>query len=186
MTHVKALEAYAKTGTELPINIKMIFEGDEESGAEAFAGFVKDNADLLKADIVVVSDSGQFGKDKPAVTYGLRGIAAVEVKVTGPDHDLHSGSYGGAVPNPVNVLAKMIASMYDDSGRILIDGFYDDVAPITDWEREQFAKLPFDKDKFLKSVGSRGLHGEKGYSVYEQLWSRPTLDVNGITGGYQG
>ncbi len=186
MTHVKALEAYMKTGTELPINIKMIFEGDEESGAEALGEFIKNNAELLKADIIVVSDSSQFGKGQPAVTYGLRGIAAVEVKITGPDHDLHSGSYGGSVPNPVNVLAKIIAGMHDNDGRILIDGFYDNVIPITDWEREQFAKLPFDRDRFLAEVGSRELHGEKDYSIYEQLWSRPTLDVNGITGGYQG
>jgi len=186
MTHVKALEAYMKTGTELPINIKMIFEGDEESGAEALGDFVKNNAELLKADIIVVSDSSQFGKDQPAVTYGLRGIASVEVKITGPDHDLHSGSYGGSVPNPINVLSKIIAGMHDDNGRILIDGFYENVIPITDWEREQFTKLPFARDEFLAEVGSRELHGEKGYSIYEQLWSRPTLDVNGITGGYQG
>jgi acetylornithine deacetylase/succinyl-diaminopimelate desuccinylase-like protein len=186
LTHIKALEAFTKTGTELPINIKMVFEGDEESGAEAFSDFVKNHADMLKADIIVVSDSSQFGKDKPAVTYGLRGIAAVEVKITGPDHDLHSGSYGGAVPNPINVLAKIIASMSNDDGHILIDGFYDEVLPVTDWERKQFSALPFDRDEFLEDVGSRGLHGEKGYSVYEQCWARPTLDVNGITGGYQG
>ncbi len=173
MTHVKALEAYTATGTDLPINIKMIFEGDEESGADTLGEFVKNNAELLKADLIVVSDSSQFGKDQPAVTYGLRGVVAVETKITGPNRDLHSGGYGGSVPNPINVLAKIIAAMHDEEGRILIDGFYDDVVPMTDWEREQFAKLPFDRDKFLAGVGSRGLHGEKGYSVLSSIGRGP-------------
>jgi len=186
LTHIKALEAYHATGTELPINVKLLIEGEEESGAENLANFVKENADMLKADIVVISDSSQFARNKPAVTYGLRGVTSVEVKITGPDRDLHSGGFGGAVPNPINVLAKIVASMHDDDGKVLIDGFYDNVLPVSDWEREQFTKLPFDKDDYLSKVGSKGLHGEKGYSVYEQTWARPTLDVNGITGGYQG
>jgi acetylornithine deacetylase/succinyl-diaminopimelate desuccinylase-like protein len=185
-THLKALEAYLATGTELPVNIKLLIEGEEESGAENLAEFVKENGELLKADIIVVSDSSQFGKNQPAVTFGLRGVAFVEVKVTGPNRDLHSGGFGGAVPNPANELARIIAAMHDNDGHVLIDGFYDNVKPITNWEREQFAKLPFDGDEYLRTVGSRGLHGEKGYTVYEQVWSRPTLDINGITGGYQG
>ncbi len=185
-THVKALEAYAATATELPVNVKLLYEGEEESGAENLAKFVKQNKELLKADIIVVSDSSQFGKNKPAVTFGLRGVVSLEVKITGPSHDLHSGGFGGAVPNPVNVLARIISKLHDVDGHVLIDGFYDDIPPLSDWEREQFAKLPFNKDEYVKSVGSRGLFGEKGYSVYEQVWSRPTCDVNGITGGYQG
>ncbi len=185
-THLKALEAYHATNTELPINIKLLIEGEEESGAENLAMFVEKNKEMLAADIIVVSDSSQFGKDRPAVTFGLRGVAFVEVKIIGPDRDLHSGGYGGSVPNPINVLAKIIASMHDDNGRILIDGFYDNVRPLSDWERKQFAKLSFNEGEYLKSVGSKGLHGEKGYSVFEQRWARPTLDVNGITGGYQG
>ncbi|MFH2037551.1 MAG: dipeptidase [Candidatus Zixiibacteriota bacterium] len=185
-THLKAIEAYMATGTDLPINFKLLIEGEEESGAENLANWVKENKDMLKADIVVVSDSSQFAKNKPAVTFGLRGVAFVEVKITGPSHDLHSGGYGGAVPNPVNVLAKTIASMHDDKGKILIDGFYDNVQTISTWEKQQFARLPFDEKEFLAEVGSRGLHGEEGYSVYERLWTRPTLDINGITGGYQG
>ncbi|PKK82263.1 MAG: dipeptidase [candidate division Zixibacteria bacterium HGW-Zixibacteria-1] len=186
LTHLKALEAYHATGTELPVNIKLLIEGEEESGAENLAKFVEENADMLKADIIVVSDGSQFDKDKPAVTYGLRGVTSVELKITGPDRDLHSGGFGGSVPNPVNVLARVIAAMHDDDGKVLVDGFYDDVMPISDWERKQFAKLPFDKKDYLKKVGCKGLHGEKGYSVYEQIWARPTLDVNGIMGGYQG
>jgi acetylornithine deacetylase/succinyl-diaminopimelate desuccinylase-like protein len=186
MTHIKALEAYIATGTELPINIKLLIEGEEESGNENITQFVKENAEMLRGDIIVVSDGSQFGKDQPAVTFGLRGVAFVEVKITGPDHDLHSGSFGGTVPNPVNALAMVIARMHDNDGRVMIDGFYDDVKPITQWEREQFRKLPFDRDAFLAKAGCKGLHGEKGYSVYEQIWSRPTLDVNGIKGGYQG
>jgi succinyl-diaminopimelate desuccinylase len=185
-THIKALEAYLATGAELPINFKMLIEGEEESGAENLANWVKDNKDMLKADIIVVSDSSQFGKGQPAVTFGLRGVAFVEVKVKGPSHDLHSGGFGGTVANPVNVLSKIIAAMHDEDGRIMIDGFYDNVKPLSDWEREQFAGLPFDVADYLKMTGSRGLHGEKGYSVYEQRWSRPTLDINGIKGGYQG
>nr|MBN2277053.1 dipeptidase [candidate division Zixibacteria bacterium] len=185
-THLKALEAYTATKTELPINVKLLIEGEEESGAENLANWVKENADLLKADIIVVSDSSQFSRNIPAVTFGLRGVASVEVKITGPNRDLHSGGFGGAVPNPANVLSKIIAAMHDDNGRVLIDGFYNNVEPVSDWERRQFAKLPYNEKDYLAMVGSPGLHGEKGYTVYEQVWSRPTLDVNGLTSGYQG
>ena len=185
-THIKALEAFDATGTALPVNVKLLIEGEEESGGENLAGFVEENKELLKADIVVVSDSGQFDKDKPAVTFGLRGVAFVEVKITGPSRDLHSGTFGGAVANPINVLSRIIASMHDTDGKILIDGFYDDAKPLSEWERKQYAKLPFSPERFLEKTGSRGLHGEKGYTVYEQTWARPTVDVNGIMGGYQG
>ncbi|MCP4706047.1 MAG: dipeptidase [candidate division Zixibacteria bacterium] len=185
-THVKALEAYLATGTDLPVNVKLLIEGEEEAGSENLEKFIKDNVELLKADIVVVSDSGQFGKDKPAVTYGLRGLAFVEVKLTGPDRDLHSGSFGGSIANPINVLGKIIGGLHDENGKITIDGFYDDVIPLTDWEKKQFAALPFNKDEYIAKTGSKGLFGDIDYTVLEQIWGRPTLDVNGITGGYQG
>ena len=185
-THVKALEAYTASGNDLPVNVKLLIEGEEESGSENLEKYIDDNAEMLKADIVVVSDSGQFGKDKPAVTYGLRGLAFVEVKITGPDRDLHSGSFGGSIANPINVLGKIIGSLQGDNGKILIDGFYDDVIPLTDWEKEQYAALPFNKDEYLAKTGSSGLFGDTDYTVLEQIWGRPTLDVNGITGGYQG
>lgn len=185
-THVKAIESYLSTGNELPVNIKLLIEGEEESGTENLTKFVNDNAEMLKADIIVVSDSAQYGKNRPAVTYGLRGVMGLEVKITGPDRDLHSGSFGGSIANPVNVLAKIMASMHDDDGHITIDGFYDDVAPLTDWERDQFKKLPFDEVDYLAKTGSKALFGEKGFTTLERIWGRPTLDVNGITGGYQG
>lgn len=185
-THVKALEAYLATGTDLPVNVKLLMEGEEEAGSENLEKFINDNVDLLKADIVVVSDSGQFGKDKPAVTYGLRGLAGVELKITGPDRDLHSGGFGGSIANPINILGKIIGALHDENGKITIDGFYDDVKPLTDWEREQFAALPFSKEEYLNKTGSKGLYGDSDYTVLEQIWGRPTLDVNGITGGYQG
>jgi acetylornithine deacetylase/succinyl-diaminopimelate desuccinylase-like protein len=159
-THLKALEAYTATGTELPANVKLIIEGEEESGAENLVRFVEENGELLGADIIVISDSSQFGKNQPAVTFGLRGVAFVEVKITGPDRDLHSGSFGGSVPNPINVLSKIIAAMHDEKGRVLIDGFYDNVQPVTRWEKDQFARLPFDKTEYLSQAGCRELHGE--------------------------
>ncbi len=185
-THVKALEAYMATDTELPVNVKLLIEGEEEAGSENLEKFVNNQTDLLKADIIVVSDSGQFDRDMPAVTYGLRGLAFVEVKITGPDRDLHSGSFGGSIANPINVLGKIIGALHDENGKITIDGFYDDVKPLTEWERKQFAVLPFDKDEYLAKTGSKGLFGDSDYTVLEQIWGRPTLDVNGITGGYQG
>ncbi len=186
MTHVKAIEAYLATKTDLPVNVKFLIEGEEEAGSENLEKFIKNNAALLKADIVVISDSGQYGKNRPAVTYGLRGLAFVEVKVTGPNRDLHSGSFGGSIANPINVLARVISLLHDENGKVAIDGFYDDVLPLTDWERRQFAGLPFDENEYLSKTGARGLFGDKDYTVLEQIWGRPTLDVNGITGGYQG
>lgn len=185
-THVKALEAYTATDTPLPINVKLLIEGEEEAGSENLEKFVKDNRDLLKADIIVVSDGSQFDKNKPAVNFGLRGLAYVEVKVTGPDRDVHSGSFGGSIANPINILGKIIGQLIDENGRIAIDGFYDDVKEISDFEREEFRKLPHDDKEYLKKTGSPKLHGEEGYSTLERIWCRPTLDINGITGGYQG
>ena len=185
-THLKAIEAYTATGAELPINLKMMIEGEEESGSANLERFIEQNAKLLKADLVVISDTAQFGRGLPAVTYGLRGIAFVEVKITGPNRDLHSGSFGGSIANPINVLARIIASMHDDDGRVTIPGFYKNVCPISAWEKKQIKRLPFKKEEYLAKVGTKGLWGEKGYSTMERIWSRPTLDINGITGGYQG
>jgi acetylornithine deacetylase/succinyl-diaminopimelate desuccinylase-like protein len=185
-THIKAIEAYLAANRELPINIKMMIEGEEEAGSENIGKFIKNNAKMLKADIVVVSDTAQFGRNLPAVTYGLRGIAFVELKVTGPNRDLHSGSFGGAIPNPINGLARIISRFHDDNGKIMIPGFYKGVRPISAWEKKQLKRLPFKKEELLAKTGARGFFGEKQYSVMERIWSRPTLDINGITGGYQG
>jgi acetylornithine deacetylase/succinyl-diaminopimelate desuccinylase-like protein len=184
--HLKGAEAYLKTVGKIPVNIKYMIEGEEETASENLSKFIEEHTDMYKGDIVVVSDGSQYGLDMPAINYGLRGIAFVEVKVTGPDRDLHSGSYGGTIANPVNVLAKLIGQLHDDQGRVTIDGFYDNVYTMTDWEKGQFSKLPFDKDKFLASTGSPKLWGEQGFMPLEQTGTRPTLDCNGIQGGYQG
>ncbi|MCK5127205.1 MAG: dipeptidase [candidate division Zixibacteria bacterium] len=184
--HLKGIESYLKTVGKAPINVKFLIEGEEEVHSENLPPFIEKHKEKLKADIVLISDGGQFGIDMPAINYGLRGIAAAEIKVTGPDRDLHSGSFGGSVANPINVLAQMIAKLQDEDGKIAIDGFYKDVYTATDWEKEQFTKLPFDAEEYRKSTGSIKLFGEKGYSPLEHTWVRPTLDCNGITGGYQG
>ncbi|MEX0944046.1 MAG: dipeptidase, partial [Balneolaceae bacterium] len=184
--HVKAIQSYLKTGTELPVNVKFIFEGEEEIGSPNLIPFIKENRDLLACDMVLISDTAMFGEDQPSITYGLRGLAYMEVLVTGPNRDLHSGIYGGAVENPANILCEMIAKMKDDDGIIQIDGFYDDVEPLTPEMRETYATLPFDEEKFKKSLDLNELHGEEGYGAHERSSARPTLDVNGLWGGYQG
>jgi len=186
LTHIKGAEAYLKTEGKIPVNLKFMIEGEEEVQSENLPVFVEKNKDKFAADIVLVSDGSMYGLDMPAINYGLRGIAFVEVKVTGPDRDLHSGSYGGTIANPINILCKLIGQLHDDEGRIAIDGFYDNVYSPTEWELEQIKKLPFDESKFLASTGAIKLAGEKGYMPLEQTGSRPTLDCNGITGGYQG
>ncbi len=185
-THLKAAEAYMKTEGKLPLNVKYLIEGEEEAGVDNLTEFIKKNAKKLAADVVLVSDGSQYGRDLPAINFGLRGIAFVEIKLTGPDHDLHSGSYGGAVANPIIMLSKMLASLHDENNRVTIPGFYDNTYAATAWEREQYAKLPFDPEQYRVSTGAPKLWGEKGYSVLEQNWIRPTLECNGITGGYQG
>ena len=185
-THLKGAEAYLITDGSIPLNLKFLIEGEEEVQSENLDVFIEKYKTKLAADIVLVSDGSQYGIDKPAINFGLRGIAVAEVKVTGPDRDLHSGSYGGSIANPVNILAKLIGSLHDDDGRVAIDGFYDRTYKITDWEREQFSKLPFDESEYIASTGSPQSWGEKGYTTLERTWVRPTLDCNGITGGYQG
>jgi acetylornithine deacetylase/succinyl-diaminopimelate desuccinylase-like protein len=184
--HVKGAEACLRTAGAIPCSLKFLIEGEEEISSAHLTTFIEQNRERLAADVVVVSDGAQYGPDMPAINFGLRGLSFVEVKVTGPDRDLHSGSYGGAVANPVNVLAWMIGQLHDADGRIRVPGFYDEVYTATDWEREQFARLPFDEDEYRQSTGAPALWGEAGYAPLERTWIRPTLDVNGITGGYQG
>lgn len=183
--HVRGVELLLSQG-ELPVNVKFLLEGEEEVGSPSLAAYLRDNAAALKADVIVISDGSRFAPDVPTVTYGLRGLSYVEIHVQGANRDLHSGSYGGAAPNPINALAEIIAKLKDDQGRVTIPGFYDGVEEITPAEREMWAKLPQDDAAFAASIGVPSLPGEVGYSVLERLWARPTLDVNGIWGGYQG
>jgi len=184
--HVKGLEALMKANGRLPINVRFLIEGEEEVASENLPRFIRKNKEMLKADIAVVSDTAQFSKELPAVTFGLRGLAFVEVIVYGPNRDVHSGTFGGAIANPINILASMIAQLHDKSGKVTIPGFYRDVEPLSKFERAQFARLPYRESAYKKSLGVAALHGEKGYTTFERTWSRPTCDVNGITGGYQG
>lgn len=184
--HVKAAESYLKTEGTLPINLKFIVEGEEEVGSKNLVRTIADNKAKLAADIVLISDTALFAKGVPSITYALRGMAYVEVTLTGPDHDLHSGVFGGAVENPLNALAAMIARLHDEQHRITIPHFYDDVLDLTGEERAAFAALPFDDAAFRKSVGVDVTKTETGYTPLEGATARPTLDINGIWGGYQG
>jgi acetylornithine deacetylase/succinyl-diaminopimelate desuccinylase-like protein len=183
--HVEALTAWQAHGG-LPVNITFLIEGEEEIGSENLEAFVRQHKDELRADICVVSDTGQFAEGLPALTYGLRGLCYAEVFITGPDHDLHSGGYGGAVPNPANILCEFIASLHAPDGKIALPGFYADVVPLTLEERETWKQLPTTEEEFARSVGIPHGNGETGYSSLERTWARPTCDVNGITTGYQG
>jgi len=183
--HVKALTAWQAHGG-LPVNVTFLIEGEEEIGSENLEAFVRAHKDELVADICVISDTGQFAEGLPALTYGLRGLCYAEVFLTGPDHDLHSGEYGGAVPNPANILCEFIASLHAPDGKVALPGFYADVVPLTLEERETWKKLPFTEEAFAKSVGIPVGNGETGYTTLERKWARPTCDVNGITTGYQG
>jgi len=185
-THIKAVESYMKTGTELPVNVKFILEGEEEIGSPNLVPFIKANKDLLECDMVLISDTAMFGEDQPSITYGLRGLAYMEVHVNGPNRDLHSGVFGGAVENPANALAEIISKLKDEDGLIQIPGFYDDVEPMTAEMRDAYKQLPFDEDAYKKNLNLKALHGEKGYSTLERATARPTLDVNGLWSGYQG
>ncbi len=184
--HLKGLEAHLSTSGELPVNVKLLIEGEEEIGSPHLGPWIAQNKEKLACDAVVISDSSMFAPGVPTITYGLRGLSYFEVTVTGPSHDLHSGLFGGTVPNPINELTKMIAKLHDDRGRVAVPGFYDDVIPLEDDEREQFAKLPFDEEAYRAETGSPGLQGEEGYTTLERKWARPTLDCNGIWGGFIG
>ncbi len=184
--HFKGLEAIMKHRGGLPVNIKMLIEGEEEIGSENLESFVKKNKELLKADLVLISDSSMFETGVPSICYALRGLHYLEVEVNGPNRDLHSGSFGGSVHNPIQALAEMIASLHDKNGKITIPGFYKDVRPLSKAERDAFRKLPFSEKKYAKDLGVKELYGEKGYSSLERVWARPTLECNGIWGGYTG
>lgn len=183
--HVKAFEAMVQTNN-LPCNVKFIIEGEEEVGSENLDNFLEANKELLAADVILVSDTGIIANDIPSITTGLRGLSYLEVEVTGPNRDLHSGLYGGGVPNPINILCEMIASLKDEHQHITVEGFYDDVVELSNAERAEMAKAPFSEEAFKKSIDISDVEGEKGYSVPERVSIRPTLDVNGIWGGYIG
>jgi acetylornithine deacetylase/succinyl-diaminopimelate desuccinylase-like protein len=183
--HVKAVEAMLASG-ELTCNVKFMIEGEEEVGSENLAIFVNKNVDRLKADIILVSDTGMLANDVPSITTGLRGLSYVEVEVTGPNRDLHSGLYGGCVANPINILTTMIASMHDENRKITIPGFYDKVIELSAEERAEMAKAPFSHEKYCEALDIETTFGETGYSTMERGSIRPTLDVNGIWGGYTG
>ena len=183
--HVKAFELMMKTNT-LPCNIKFMIEGEEEVGSDNLGTFVKANKERLKADVVLISDTGMIANDIPSITVGLRGLSYMEVEVTGPNRDLHSGIYGGAVANPINILCEMIASLHDKDNKVNIPGFYDNVEILSTEQRAEMAKAPFSLEEYKKHLDLSDIHGETGYSTNERVSIRPTLDVNGIWGGYQG
>ncbi|MEM9830875.1 MAG: dipeptidase [Bacteroidota bacterium] len=183
--HVKALETMIANNA-LPCNIKFMIEGEEEVGSSHLAGFVKDNRERLQADVVLISDTGIIDNENPSITVGLRGMSYMEVEVTGPKIDLHSGMFGGTVANPINVLCQMIASMHDEQGRVTIPRFYDKVAELSQEERDEINQAPQDDEKYKQELGVQELAGENGYTTLERIGIRPTLDVNGIWGGYIG
>lgn len=183
--HVKAFEAMMKTNS-LPCNIKFIIEGEEEVGSVSLADFLEENKEKLACDVILISDTHIYSNEQPTVTTGLRGLSYMEVEVEGPNRDLHSGLYGGAVPNPINVLAEMIAKLHDEDGKITIDGFYDNVEIVSAEDRAEMNKLKDNPEEFKKSIGLSGVEGETGYTTLERTSIRPTLDCNGIWGGYIG
>ncbi|HEY8666073.1 MAG TPA: dipeptidase [Tepidisphaeraceae bacterium] len=183
--HLQAINAWQRHGG-LPVNCILLIEGEEEIGSDHLADFMRAHKDELKADIAVISDTGQFARGVPAITYGLRGLVYMEIFLTGPSHDLHSGIFGGAVPNPANILCEILATLHDADGRVNIPGFYDDVLPLSPAEREMWKKLPFDEKQFLADLQLTEPTGEPGFSTLERRWARPTCDINGLTAGYQG
>jgi acetylornithine deacetylase/succinyl-diaminopimelate desuccinylase-like protein len=184
--HFKAIEAWLKQAGSLPVNIKIFIEGEEEVGSKHLDQFVRDHRDRLKADVVVISDSPMFDRGIPSICYGLRGLAYFQLDLRGTKSDLHSGSFGGAVANPAFVLAQILAQMKDRGGRIKIPGFYDDVRPLREEEREQWKRLPFSETKYRKELAAPKLFGESGYTTLERVWARPTFEVNGLLAGFTG
>src|SRR5271170_7044592 len=184
--HLKALEAIHKLNGKFPINIKVLIEGEEEVGSVSLWDYVQANREKLKADALIVSDTAMLGKGVPSITYGLRGLNYYQIEVTGPARDLHSGVYGGAVPNPLTVLTELFAKFHDKNFRVTVPGFYDDVDSIRKAERKALNALPWKRKDFERAVGAPGYFGESGFSTVERLWVRPTLEPNGIWGGYQG
>jgi acetylornithine deacetylase/succinyl-diaminopimelate desuccinylase-like protein len=184
--HLKAVEAYLKTGTPLPCDLTFVIEGEEEVGSANLAKFLKTHCAELKCDAVVVSDTGMPSREHPALTYSLRGIIAFEITLHGPSRDLHSGGFGGSVDNPAMALSQLLGKLRDKNGRIAIPGFYDDVKPLTAYERKQFARLPITDGELQKLTGVKKLFGERGFTPTEQRSARPTFEINGLTSGYQG
>ncbi|QIP84773.1 dipeptidase [Streptomyces sp. Tu 2975] len=186
--HTLGVRAHlAATGRTAPaVNLKLLVEGEEESGSPHFRALVEQQARRLAADAVIVSDTGMWSETTPTVCTGMRGLADCEITLHGPDQDIHSGSFGGAVPNPATVAARLVAALHDENEQVTIPGFYEGVAPLTDEERELFAELPFDEETWLRTAKSHGTLGEAGYSTLERVWARPTAELNGIGGGYQG
>ncbi|MGH8093840.1 MAG: dipeptidase [Chthoniobacterales bacterium] len=187
LAHILGIEEMLAEHGDLPVNLHLIVEGEEEIGSDSLPGFLKGNRESLGCDVAVVSDTGMVARGVPTLSYGLRGVTACEVKVTGSKMDLHSGVFGGAVANSITALSRLLATLHDEDGHVAVDGFYDDVKPLEDWEREAWRKLPIDGDEeILKETGAPALFGEKGFSTLERLWARPTAEINGIGGGYQG
>ena len=187
LSHILGVQETIEQRKELPVNLHFIIEGEEEIGSGSLGNFLHRNREALKCDTVVVSDTGMIAPRTPTLSYGLRGVAALELKVTGPKMDLHSGIYGGAVANPATAMAQLLATLHDREGRVAVAGFYDRVAPLEDWERKAWQKLPISPDKeLLKETGAPALFGEAGFSTLERIWARPTAEINGLGGGYQG
>ena len=184
--HLKALESLHKLHGEFPINIKVLIEGEEEVGSVSLWNYVQSNKEKLKADALLVSDTSMLAKGVPSITYGLRGLNYYQIELTGPVRDLHSGVYGGAVPNPLTILTELFAKLHDKNFRVTIPGFYDSVAKVSAAERKALNALPWKRKDFEKAVGAPGYDGEKGFTIVERLWTRPTLELNGIWGGYIG
>src|SRR5919106_3112075 len=184
--HFKAIEAHLRQNGRLPVNLRIILEGEEEVGSNNLDTFVKDHRDELKADVVVISDSPMFDRGVPSICYGLRGLTYFQIDLRGTKSDLHSGSFGGAVANPAFVLAQVLAQMKDRSGRVKIDGFYDDVVPLREEERAEWQRLPFNEKKYRQELGAPKLFGETGYTTLERVWARPTFEVNGLLSGFTG
>ena len=186
LAHLKAVEAYLKTGTELPCDITFVIEGEEEVGSSSLASFLRERRAELACDAIVISDTGMPTPKHPALTYALRGIAAFQVTLHGPSRDLHSGIFGGTVDNPAMALCQLLGKLRDKNGRVAIPGFYDGVQPLSAYERKQFARLPFNARDYQKFLGVPKLFGERGFTPLEQRSARPTLEINGLTSGYQG
>ena len=187
LAHILGIQETMEQDGDLPVNLHLVIEGEEEIGSGNLGPFLNENREALKSDVAVVSDTGMIEKGVPTLSYGLRGVTALEIKVTGPKMDLHSGIFGGAVQNPITALAQLLATLHDREGRVAIAGFYDRVKPLEKWEREAWRKLPVDGDKLIREeTGVPELFGEAGYNSLERIWARPTAEINGIGGGYQG
>ena len=187
LSHILGVQETLEQGGDLPVNLHFVIEGEEEIGSGNLGKFLTDNREALQCDVAVVSDTGMVARGMPTLSYGLRGVTALEVKITGAKMDLHSGVFGGSVANPITALARLLATLHDDDGHIAIEGFYDKVKLLEDWERKAWRELPIDGDKaILEETGAPALFGEKGYTTLERIWGRPTAEINGIGGGYQG